>query len=392
MTKLDNYLYANWNYPTNIKFGWGRISEIVEVCEQLEMSAPLLVTDSGLGNHPITQRCLQQFAKQSIKANIFYDVNSNPTTQNVENGVLAYKHCQANGVIAFGGGSALDAGKAIALMVGQDRPILDFEDIADNWLKVNPDGMARCVAIPTTAGTGSEVGRAAVIIDELSSSKKIIFHPQMMPDLVLADPELSVGLPKHITAATGIDAFVHNFEAYCAPSYHPMADGIALQAMQAIKSFLPLAYSEPKHQQARSEMLAAAMMGATAFQKGLGAIHALAHPLGGFYRLHHGLLNAVLLPYIVIRNKPAIETKLVHLSSILQLEYTHFDAFLNWILEFRRNLGIPHTLAEIGVPKSALDDIAEPAFQDPSNTSNPIKLNIADYQKLIEHAYFGTLF
>jgi len=391
MLKQLNWQSANWNYPTNIRFGWGRISELADLCIELTMIKPLVITDSGLANNPIISNCLKVCSDHNINATLFSKINPNPNTNNINAGVAYYKKINADGIIAIGGGSAIDAGKAIALMVGQTRPLLDFEDQAENWKRVNTLKMADCIAIPTTAGTGSEVGRAAVIIDEDSATKKIIFHPQMMPRLVLADPELTVGLPPHLTAATGIDAFVHSFEAYCSNYYHPMAEAIAIKSMQLIKEFLPIAYNQPTDACARSQMLTAAMMGATAFQKGLGAVHAIAHPLGGNYGLHHGLLNAVLLPYVITKNKTAIESKIVKLCHYLEIEANNFQAFLQWVLDFRQTLGIPHTLTEIGVPTEASKNIPEAALNDPSAASNPIALTLQDYQAILQQALSGKL-
>lgn len=294
-------------------------------------------------------------------------------------------------MIALGGGSALDAGKAIALMVGQDRPLWDFEDVGDNWLRVNPAAMAPTIAIPTTAGTGSEVGRASVIVDEGSHSKKIIFHPDMLPKLVIADPKLTQGLPPHITAATGLDAFVHNLEAFCAPGYHPMADGIALEGMRLIKEWLPIAFADGNDLVARSHMLVASSMGATAFQKGLGAVHALAHPLGALFDAHHGLLNAILLPYILVCNRPAIEDKLAHVARCLDLDEYSFDGFFKWLLNFRKELQIPDHLQAIGIDTDQAEQIGRLATQDPSAAGNPVPLSAQQYTEVFIHAVHGEL-
>ena len=303
----------------------------------------------------------------------------------------AYKEGKHDGVIAFGGGSGLDAAKAIALMVGQSHTLWDFVDEGDNYLRVNEAGMAPVVAVPTTAGTGSEVGRASVVTNEETHEKKIIFHPKMLPARVISDPELTVGLPPHITAATGIDAFVHCFEAFCAPGFHPMADGVALEGMRLVAEYLPRAYKDGKDIEARAAMLAAASMGATAFQKGLGGVHALAHPLGAVYDKHHGLLNAVLLPYVVIRNKEALGEKMEYLSRVLNLRKSGYDAVLQWMLDFRKSLGIQNTLAEIGVPDDRIDDIGKMATLDPSAGGNPIPLTVQDYADVFAKALKGDL-
>lgn len=342
-------LQGNWNYPTIIHFGIGRINELAEHCRQQKIQNPLLVTDAELIKLPFVSSIIEQMKLIELPCEVFSDVKPNPTGSNITAGVQAFKQGQHDGVIALGGGSALDAGKAIALMAGQNRPLWDFEDVGDNWLRVNPDGIVTTIAIPTTAGTGSEVGRASVIVDEESKSKKIIFHPDMLPKVVIADPQLTQGLPPHITAATGVDAFVHNLEAYCAPGYHPMADGIAIEGMRLIKQWLPVAFAKGDDLAARSHMLVASSMGATAFQKGLGAVHALAHPLGALYDAHHGLLNAILLPYVLQQNKTAIEQRIIHLARCLDLADISFNGFFEWVLQFRHSLEIPETLQAIGI-------------------------------------------
>ncbi len=386
----------DWNYPTTIKFGNGRISELPQLCEELNMHCPLIVTDPGLAHFSFIIKI-----EQSLPcASIFSDIKPNPNGSNIEAGVAAFKHGKHDGIIAVGGGSALDAGKAIALMAGQSLPIWDFEDVGDNWKQVNEARVVSTIAIPTTAGTGSEVGRASVIVDEDSQSKKIIFHPLMLPKCVILDPELSQALPAPLTAATGLDAFVHNFEAFCAPSYHPMAEGIALQGMKLIKDWLPEAYHNGRNLDARAHMLSASTMGATAFQKGLGACHALAHPLGALYDKHHGLLNAVLLPYVINTNASAIEDKLQAICQYLNIEKdlpheSYKKAFLTWLLDFRRELDIPQNLTDIGIHTddaiSREHSIGELAFADPSAAGNPIPLTAEQYQTLFQQAVDGEL-
>jgi alcohol dehydrogenase class IV len=299
-------LRANWNYPTRVWHGPGRIAELPAACETLGIRRPLLVTDEGLRDTPMIRQALALVPGTGL----FAGVRGNPVAANIDAGLAVYRSGHHDGVIAFGGGSALDAGKVIAFMSGQSRPMWDFEDIGDWWTRAEPKGIAPIIAVPTTAGTGSEVGRAGVVINEATHQKKIIFHPLMMPGVVISDPELTVGLPPAITAATGIDAFVHCFEAYCAPGFHPLADGIALEGMRLIQTYLPRAYENGKDIEARSRMLAAASMGATAFQKGLGGVHAIAHPVGAFFNTHHGLTNAILMPYVLVHNRSAIEPQL----------------------------------------------------------------------------------
>jgi alcohol dehydrogenase class IV len=384
-------LQGNWNYPTSIRFGAGRASELPALCQQLGMRRPLLVTDPGLARLPLIAKLLEYLHAAGLETTVFSDMRPNPVGRDVYAGIHAYKEGRHDGVIAVGGGSALDVGKAIALMVGQDRPLWDFEDVGDNWLRVNVAGVAPTIAIPTTAGTGSEVGRASLIIDEEDHRKVIIFHPSMLPRLVLADPELTTGLPPHLTAATGIDAFVHNFEAYCSPFYHPLAQGVALEGMKLVHDWLPAAYADGHNIEARSHMLAASIMGATAFQKGLGGVHALAHPIGAVFDTHHGLANAILLPYVMVRNRPAIAERLTAAARYIGLADCSFDGFLAWILALRSALGIPHTLGQIGIPLERASEIGRMAKADPSDGGNPLVLQAADYSAIYLAAVEGRL-
>ena len=380
-------LKANWNYPTTVWAGPGRIAELPAACQRLGIRRPLLVTDEGLRASALVQRAQGLVAGTGL----FADVRGNPVAANIDAGLAAYRHGGHDGVIAFGGGSALDAGKVIAFMSGQTRPLWDFEDVGDWWTRADPKGIAPVIAVPTTAGTGSEVGRAGVVINEATHQKKIIFHPQMMPGVVISDPELTVGLPPKITAATGIDAFVHCFEAFCAPGFHPLADGIALEGMRLIQTYLPRACDNGADLEARSRMLAAASMGATAFQKGLGAVHAIAHPVGAHFNTHHGLTNAVLLPYVVVHNRPAIAAQLPVIARALNLSGEPYAAVFGWVLEFRKRLGIPHTLAEIGVPLTNPDVIGHEASLDPSAGGNPHPTDATAYARIFRSAVKGDL-
>ena len=384
---MSAILKANWNYPTTVWAGPGRIAELGAACARLGIKRPLLVTDEGLRDAPMVRAALALVPGTGL----FAGVRGNPVAANIEAGLAAYRAGGHDGVIAFGGGSALDAGKVIAFMSGQTRPLWDFEDVGDWWTRANERGIAPVVAVPTTAGTGSEVGRAGVVINEATHQKKIIFHPKMMPGLVISDPELTVGLPPGVTAATGIDAFVHCFEAYCAPGFHPLADGIALEGMRLIQEYLPRACENGTDIEARSRMLAAASMGATAFQKGLGGVHAIAHPVGAFFNTHHGLTNAVILPYLIVHNRPAIEAQLAVIARVLDLKGEPFAAVFDWVLEFRRRLKIPHTLAEIGVDLRNPDVIGNEASLDPSAGGNPLPTDAANYARLFRSAVKGDL-
>lgn len=376
---------ANWNYPTSIRFGAGRIEELPSVCREVGMQRPLLVTDPGLAALPIVAAAVARNQAAGIATGSFSNIRANPVGANIEEGVAAYSAGGHDGVIAFGGGSALDAGKVIAFMSGQTRPLWDFEDKEDWWSRADPAGIAPVIAVPTTAGTGSEVGRAGVILDEAQQAKRIIFHPKMMPAAVISDPELTVGLPPHITAATGMDALSHCLEAYCAPGFHPMADGIAAQGIKLIREWLPRAVEEGSDLEARGQMLVAASMGATAFQKGLGGMHALSHPIGAIYNTHHGLTNAVLMPYVLAFNRGAIEDRIARLAGFIGLGETSFAAFLEWVLDLRQRLGVPHALGELGVTAEAVDRLAIMAEADPSAGGNPVPFD-ASAARLVLHA------
>jgi alcohol dehydrogenase class IV len=380
-------LKANWSYPTTVWAGPGRLAELPAACARLGIRRPLLVTDEGLSDAPMVRRALDMVPGTAL----FARVRGNPVAANIEDGLSAYREGAHDGVIALGGGSALDAGKVIAFMSGQTRPLWDFEDVGDCWRRADPLGIAPVVAVPTTAGTGSEVGRAGVVVNEATHQKKIIFHPRMMPGVVISDPELTVGLPPAITAATGWDAFVHCFEAFCAPGFHPLADGVALEGMRLIQSYLPRACADGNDLEARSRMLAAASMGATAFQKGLGGVHAIAHPVGANFNTHHGLTNAVLLPYVVVHNRSAIESQLPVIARTLNLPGEPFRALIDWVLDFRRRLNIPHSLAALGVPAEAADLIGREAVLDPCAAGNPQPTDAAAYARIFRSAVKGDL-
>jgi len=375
-------LKGNWNYPTSIRFGAGRIRELPDACASLGMKRPLLVTDPGLAALPMVERALGLCREAGLGCELYADVQPNPVEENVIRGVEVFRAGSHDGVIAFGGGSALDAAKAVALMVGQKRPLWDFEDREDWYTRVDVAGMAPVVAVPTTAGTGSEVGRASVITDVADHTKKIIFHPRMLPAIVIEDPELTLGLPAKVTAATGMDALSHCLESWCAPSFHPMAEGIAAEGMRLIRDWLPTAVHDGASLKARSHMLIASSMGATAFQKGLGAMHSLSHPCGANLDTHHGLTNAVVMPYVLAWNRRAIEDKMVRLAAYLGLSSHSFDGFLAWVLKLRDEIGIPHTLAEIGVKEEHAAEFAPQALADPSTGGNPLPMTEDDFRQL----------
>ncbi len=386
--KLTN---TNWNFPTPIWFGAGRIKDLALACQHMGIKKPLFVTDEGLVKLDIVAQAVAVLEQHGIEFTIYSDVQGNPTGDNVTNGVTHYIKNTHDGVIAFGGGSAIDAAKTIAFMSGQTRSLWDFEDVGDNWTYANVDGIAPILAVATTAGTGSEVGRASVILDEEKHTKKIIFHPKMLPGLVISDPELTIGLPPHITAWTGVDAMVHAIEAYCAPGYHPMAEGIAIEAIRLIAQYLPKAVKDGTDIEARGQMLVAASMGATAFQKGLGSVHSVAHQLGAIYNKQHGLLNAIILPYALKQNKTAIEDRMVYLSTVLGLENKGTDAIIDYLLELRKELNIPHTLKEIDIDEEKAVEIGQMAFKDPSTPSNAKPVDASDLENLFRAAVSGDL-
>jgi len=384
-------LTGNWNYPTNVRFGAGRIAELAECCKSLGMTRPLLVTDPGLADRDIVKDAAAANTADGLPTSVFSDIKPNPVGKNISDGLRAFHEGGHDGVIAFGGGSAMDAGKTIAFMAGQKRPLWDFEDFGDNWKRAETDAIAPIVAVPTTSGTGSEVGRATVVINEDTETKKILFHPRMMPELVICDPVLVTGLPPHLTAATGMDALAHCLEAFSVDVYHPMADGIALEGMRLVRDWLPAAYQDGNHIEARAHMMAAAAMGATAFQKGLGAIHSLSHPVGVLYDSHHGLTNAVFMPYVLDFNRTAIEDKMEMLARFIGLEDPSFEAIMGWILDLRERFDIAKTPAELGVTEDRLDDISEMAAKDPTAPTNPVPAGVKEMRQILDSAMEGRV-
>ncbi len=378
-------LVGNWSYPTAIKFGAGRINELPEACAAAGMKKPLLVTDKGLADLPITTATLDIMETAGLGRGLFADVDPNPNEQNLEAGVAAYNAGGHDGVIAFGGGSGLDLGKMVAFMCGQTRPVWDFEDIGDWWTRADADAIAPIIAVPTTAGTGSEVGRASVITNSETHAKKIIFHPKVLPTVVICDPELTVGMPRFITAGTGLDAFAHCVEAFSSPHYHPMSQGIALEGMRLVKDYLPRAYADGTDIEARAQMMSAAAMGATAFQKGLGAIHAMSHPVGAVFNTHHGTTNAVCMPAVLEFNAPVIADRFQQAAAYLGID-GGFDGFRSFVQEFNDSFAIPRKLSDLGVTKAAIPELVQGAIIDPSCGGNPIQLNQQNITELFNTA------
>ena len=378
----------NWNYPTKIWFGLERVKEIQTACDELKLNNPLIVTDPGIEKTNIINTI-----NTSLKniAKIYSDVQGNPTGKNVMNGVKQFQDGNHDGVIAVGGGSSMDTGKGIAFMSGQSRSLWDFEDIGDYWMRANSESIKSIIAIPTTAGTGSETGRAAVFTNEDTHEKKIIFHPKMLPSIVILDPNLTIALPSSLTAFTGMDALAHCIEAYCSPFFHPLSQGIAVEGIAIIHKYLLRAFKDGSDIEARSNMLVASSMGSTAFQKGLGAIHSLSHPVGAFYNTHHGLTNAVFMPYVLLRNQVAIEDKITNLAKYIDLSNPSFNSFMQWILDLRQALVIPHTLKELINDDSRFEEMSVKAFNDPSTGGNPIKLNDKNFLLLYQDSYNGKL-
>lgn len=376
-------LQGNWTYPTAIRFGAGRIREIGAACAAAGISRPLLVTDRGLAEREITARTRDLMEEAGLGRAIFAEVDANPTGENLARALEIYRAGGFDGVIAFGGGSGLDLGKTVAFMAGQTRPVWDFEDVGDWWTRADPTGIHPIVAVPTTAGTGSEVGRAAVLTKADTREKKIVFHPAMLPAQVICDPDLTLGLPPAITAGTGLDAFAHCVEAYSSPHYHPMSQGIALERMRLVKTYLPRAHADGTDIEARAQMMSAAMMGATAFQKGLGAIHALSHPIGARHGTHHGTTNAVCMPAVLRFNAPAIADRFGPAAAYLGLE-GGFEGFCAFVDAFNAGFGIPRSLTGLGVTDPDLDALTEAALRDPSVGGNPVEMTPANTRALLE--------
>ena len=376
-------LIGNWSYPTQIKFGAGRIREIADACNQANIKRPLLITDKGLSNLPITSRTLQLMKEAGLGDALFSNVDPNPNEKNLNSGITAFKEGNHDGVIAFGGGSGLDLGKLVAFMVGQDRSVWDFEDVSDWWTRANPNTIFPIVAIPTTAGTGSEVGRASVLTNSDTLEKKIIFHPQILPKVVICDPELTIEMPKSITAGTGLDAFAHCVEAFSSPHYHPMSQGIAVEGMRLVIENLGKVYSDGSDIEARANMMSAALMGATAFQKGLGAIHALSHPIGAVHHTHHGTTNAVCMPAVLRLNEPKIRDRFDSVTGYLGIQ-NGFSGFKVFVDDFNASLNIPLRLSDLGVENPDLGKLVKGALSDPSCGGNPVKLTSDNLKALFE--------
>ena len=381
---------TNWNYPTPIRFGIDRVKELSLFIDELKISNPLIVTDPQFREVDQFKGIIDSLNNSNKNYSIFSEIKGNPTGTNIRDGVNVFLKNKNDGVTAIGGGSSLDAGKAVAFMSKQKENIWYFEDIGDNWTKAIIDNLPKVIAIPTTAGTGSETGRASLIVDEETYTKKIIFHPTMLPDLVILDPSLTISLPKHLTAATGMDALAHCLEAYCSNNFHPMAHGIALEGIKIIKENLVTAYNDPGNIEARAKMLVSSMMGSTAFQKGLGAIHSLSHPINAVNDVHHGLSNAIFMPYVVKFNQSQIEERIFFLSKYIDLENQSFDGFLQWILDLRNQLAIPHTLKDLNI-NFDFDKLSKMALVDPSTSTNPLDLNEDDMKALYISSYEGNL-
>jgi len=380
----------NFAFPTQIRFGAGRIKELAEICRTHAILRPLFVTDPGLAAMPMVKAIIAELERADLGVKLFAEVRPNPVEANIDEGVKAFKRGNHDGIIAFGGGSGLDVGKLIALMHGQTISVFELEDVGDWWTRANPNVIAPVIAVPTTAGTGSEVGRAGVVTHPQTHEKKIIFHPAIMPKVAILEPELTVGLPAKLTAATGMDALAHCLEAYCAPAYHPLAQGVALEGMRLIKENLAKAVKRGSDIDARANMLVASSMGATAFQRGLGAIHALSHPFGGLYDAHHGLLNGIIMPYVLKANARKIGKSIERASAYLGIK-GGFDGYLKWILALRKEIGIPHSLKEIGIDDKRIDQVARMAIKDPTAESNPVQLSESQYKALARKCVAGTI-
>ncbi|MEE4079685.1 iron-containing alcohol dehydrogenase [Pseudomonas viridiflava] len=383
-------MYNNdWHYPTSIRAGAGRAAELADACHVTGIKRPLLITDRFLGSTDMIRSAVEDCRQQLGHCGLFDRVKGNPTGTNVADGLEAYKAGDHDGVIAFGGGSALDAAKAVALMSGQTRPLWDFEDIGQNHLRANPLGIAPVIALPTTAGTGSEVGRASVITDEQARVKRTILHIRMMPRIAILDANLTLDLPTHLTAATGADALTHCMESWCSPAWHPMAEAVSVKGMQMIKAYLPRVVADGQDLEARQQMLVASSLGAAAFQRGLGGVHAIAQSLGALYDQHHGLLNAILLPYVLEANRSALLQQMDDLAVYLRLPTPGFSGVMDWVLSLREQIGIPHTLADIGIHDQDAELVGQMAFADGCSHTNPIRHSAEAYAGVFRRAVRG---
>ena len=399
---MSNY---DWGYPNTVWFGNGRIKDLAKACKFLDIKKPLFVTDKDLAKTKMVEETLEINKRAKLPTIIFSDLKGNPLGSYVKKGVDVFKNGNHDGVIAFGGGSSLDVGKSIVLQAALNRPLWDCTDGGSFWIEndyvesmaknriTNPDNVKPFIAVPTTAGTGSETSRAAAIINDETKVKKIVFHPRMLPTLTILDPELTVGMPAFLTATTGMDAFAHNLEAYCAPGYHPMADGIALEGMSLIKKWLAVAVNEGANLEARGHMITSSSMGATAFQKGLGAIHSLSHPVNSLFNVHHGLSNGIFMPYVLTFNRSAIEKKIAKLSEYLSLKEASFNSFVDWVLELKEQIKIPHTISEsVKITDQDIEKMSPMALNDPCTPGNPKKPNLDDMVSMYEHSVQGKLF
>ena len=383
-------MYNNdWHYPTSIRAGAGRAAELADACRVTGIKRPLLITDRFLGSTDMIRSAVEDCRQQLGHCGLFDRVKGNPTGTNVADGLEAYKAGDHDGVIAFGGGSALDAAKAVALMSGQTRPLWDFEDIGQNHLRANPLGIAPVIALPTTAGTGSEVGRASVITDEQARVKRTILHIRMMPRIAILDANLTLDLPTHLTAATGADALTHCMESWCSLAWHPMAEAVSVKGMQMIKAYLPRVVADGQDLEARQQMLVASSLGAAAFQRGLGGVHAIAQSLGALYDQHHGLLNAILLPYVLEANRSALLPQMDDLAVYLRLPTPGFSGVMDWVLSLREQIGIPHTLADIGIHDQDAELVGQMAFADGCSHTNPIRHSAEAYAGVFRRAVRG---
>jgi len=404
MAKKEN-IFENWEYPNTVWFGNGRIKDLPKACKTLGIKKPLFVTDTDLAKAKIVEKAFEINKRANLPTILFSDLKGNPLGRNVKKGVDIFKNGNHDGVIAFGGGSSLDVGKSIVLQAALNRPLWDFTEEGSFWAEndyvecmvqnriINPNNIKPFIAVPTTAGTGSETSRAAAIINDETKVKKIIFHPRMLPTLTILDPELTVGMPPFLTAATGMDAFAHNLEAYCAPGYHPMADGIALEGMSLIKKWLAVAVNEGENLEARGHMITSSSMGATAFQKGLGGIHSLSHPVNSLFNVHHGLSNGIFMPYVLTFNRSTIENKIAKLSEYLDLKEASFNSFVDWVVELKEQIRIPHTISEsTKINDQDIEKMAPMALDDPCTPGNPKKLVLDDMVSMYEHSVQGKLF
>ena len=383
---MDYTQPQDWSFPVPIAYGPGRLKEIAGFCRDAGMSRPLVVTDRGSAALPFLADLMRLLSEGGLHAALYSEISPNPRDDEIAGGRAMFRDGGHDGIIAIGGGSGMDGGKAIALTATNDIDLWAFE-----FEQTPPDMSAHApfpplITIPTTAGTGAETESTAMITDTAKGMKWCIWHAELKPALALLDPEITLGLPPHLTAWTGADALVHAIEAYCVPGFHPLCDGVALEGLRLVARWLPVAVAEPGNLQARGAMLAGSCLAGVAFLKGLGMVHAVSHMVGAEYDTQHGLTNAVLLPSVLRFNAGHIEDKVTPMAQAMGLTETGFDAVHAHICALLDDIGIPKTLADIGVSEDCAARIAAKALQDSAAGTNPRPASAAEVEALVLEA------